>query len=203
MTFEMSRLGHVGINVSDVEQSIAFYRKVCRLKLTGNWRPPEAFRPVCFMRIGNNHHDLVLFELPKDIDRGELDTSDSFNRRSLGTHHIAFEFDFARGMAARARSRPILRRRDHLRTAGSRARVKKRAKLLRRQRQPRILFLRSRRQPHRILLLDDEYHPTIGERAKSRPVTLNAAGTCVCHGRGRRKERCAKVNSCVLELHGR
>jgi catechol 2,3-dioxygenase len=93
MTFEMSRLGHLGIHVSDVEQSIAFYRRVCGLKLTGNWRPPDSFRPVCFMRVGNTHHDLVFFELSKEIDRDELDVSDSFDRRSLGIHHIAFEFD--------------------------------------------------------------------------------------------------------------
>ena len=45
MDFQISRLGHVGIHVSDVERSIEFYRKVVGLKLTGNWKKPEAFRP--------------------------------------------------------------------------------------------------------------------------------------------------------------
>jgi lactoylglutathione lyase len=93
MNFQISRLGHVGIHVSDVERSIEFYRKVVGLKLTGNYRPPDIFRPICFMRIADTHHDLVLFELPKDIEPDELDTSDSFHRRDIGIQHIAFEFD--------------------------------------------------------------------------------------------------------------
>lgn len=93
MSFEISRLGHVGIHVSDVERSIEFYRKVVGLKLTGNWRPPEVFRPICFMRVSEKHHDLVFFELAKDVDRDGLDTSDSFHRRNIGVQHIAFEFD--------------------------------------------------------------------------------------------------------------
>jgi lactoylglutathione lyase len=93
MNFQISRLGHVGIHVSDVERSIEFYRKVVGLKLTGNWRQPEAFRPLCFMRIDDKHHDLVLFELPKDVDPDGLDTSDSADRRNIGVQHIAFEFD--------------------------------------------------------------------------------------------------------------
>ncbi len=93
MDFQISRLGHVGIHVSDVERSIEFYRKVVGLKLTGNWKKPEAFRPICFMRVDKSHHDFVLFELPKDIDPAALDTSDSANRRNLGIQHVAFEFD--------------------------------------------------------------------------------------------------------------
>lgn len=93
MDFQISRLGHVGIHVSDVERSIEFYRKVVGLKLTGNWRKPDAFRPVCFMRVESSHHDLVFFELPKDIDPASLDMSDSANRRNLGVQHVAFEFD--------------------------------------------------------------------------------------------------------------
>jgi lactoylglutathione lyase len=93
MDFQISRLGHVGIHVSDVERSIEFYRKVVGLKLTGNWKPPESFRPICFLRVADNHHNLVLFELPKDVDRNGLDTSDSFYRKDIGVQHIAFEFD--------------------------------------------------------------------------------------------------------------
>jgi catechol 2,3-dioxygenase-like lactoylglutathione lyase family enzyme len=93
MNFSISRLGHVGIHCSDVERSIEFYRKVVGLKVTGNWRPPEAFRSICFMRVSEKHHDLVLFELPKGVDRNGLDTSDSADRQNIGVQHIAFEFD--------------------------------------------------------------------------------------------------------------
>jgi catechol 2,3-dioxygenase-like lactoylglutathione lyase family enzyme len=43
------------------------------------------------MRIENMHHNLVLFEMPKEVDRGGIDTSDSAKRRIGGLHHIAFE----------------------------------------------------------------------------------------------------------------
>ena len=45
MSFEVSRLGHIGIHVTDVNRSIEFYRKVCGFKLTGNWGPPDFSRP--------------------------------------------------------------------------------------------------------------------------------------------------------------
>jgi len=93
MSFEVSRLGHIGIHVTDVNRSIEFYRKVCGFKLTGNWGPPDFSRPICFMRVADSHHDLVLFELPKDLDRSEVFTADSANRRDTGVQHIAFEFD--------------------------------------------------------------------------------------------------------------
>jgi lactoylglutathione lyase len=93
MAFRIDRLGHVGIHVSNVERSIAFYRDVVGLKVTGNWKPPESRFPICFMRLHEKHHDLVLFELPEDADRSRLTTVDSIKRRDVGLHHIAFEFD--------------------------------------------------------------------------------------------------------------
>jgi catechol 2,3-dioxygenase-like lactoylglutathione lyase family enzyme len=93
MDFQITGLGHLGIHVSNVERSLEFYRKVVGLKLTGNWKPPVAFRPICFLRVADSHHNLVLFELPKDVDDKNLDTSDSNHRRNVGLHHIAFVFD--------------------------------------------------------------------------------------------------------------
>jgi catechol 2,3-dioxygenase-like lactoylglutathione lyase family enzyme len=93
MDFRIGRLGHIGIHVSNVERSIEFYRRVVGLKLTGRWQPPESFRPICFMRVGEMHHDLVLFELPKDIPPEDLDRTDSEVRRNVGLHHLAFAFE--------------------------------------------------------------------------------------------------------------
>ena len=73
MGIRLDRVGHIGIHVSDVERSIAFYRKVLGLKLTGKWGPPDIRRPICFMRIGDKHHDVVLFELAEDARKAGID----------------------------------------------------------------------------------------------------------------------------------
>ena len=91
MVCRVRRVGHVGIHVSDVERSIKFYREVVGLKLTGKWGPPSFRRPICFMRCGEMHHDLVFFELAEDARRAGLTTGDSEGRKEVGLHHIAFE----------------------------------------------------------------------------------------------------------------
>ena len=93
MGCRINRLGHIGIHVSDVDRSIEFYRKVVGLKLTGRWAPPDFVRPICFMRIAEEHHNLVFFELPEDAERAGLTTGDSAFRKDNGVHHIAFQVD--------------------------------------------------------------------------------------------------------------
>jgi catechol 2,3-dioxygenase-like lactoylglutathione lyase family enzyme len=93
MVVQLNRVGHIGIHVSDVDRSIAFYRKVLGLKLTGRWGPPDIGRPICFMRIGDKHHDVVLFELPEDARKAGVAVTDSSSRRAPGLDHIAFEVD--------------------------------------------------------------------------------------------------------------
>ena len=93
MGIHLGRVGHVGIHVSDVGRSIDFYRRVLGLKLTGRWGPPDIGRPICFMRIDDKHHDVVLFELPEDARRAGVAVSDSSLRRAPGLDHIAFEVD--------------------------------------------------------------------------------------------------------------
>jgi catechol 2,3-dioxygenase-like lactoylglutathione lyase family enzyme len=50
-------------------------------------------RPICFMRIDDKHHDVVLFELPEDARRAGVAVTDSSLRRAPGLDHIAFEVD--------------------------------------------------------------------------------------------------------------
>lgn len=45
----VSRIGHVGIHVSDIDSSIEFYRKVLGVKVSSKAGPPDFIRPVCFM----------------------------------------------------------------------------------------------------------------------------------------------------------
>ncbi len=92
MSLGIGRLGHIGIHVTDIEQSIDWYRKVVGLKVTGQWTPPPPRGTMCFMRIDQMHHNVVLFEVPKEVDRGGMNLTDSAKRKIGGLHHIAFEF---------------------------------------------------------------------------------------------------------------
>ena len=93
MAIRLSRVGHIGIHVSDVDRSIEFYRRVLGLKLTGRWGPPDFGRPICFMRIDDKHHDVVLFELSADVKKAGVPLTDSRVRTAPGLDHIAFEID--------------------------------------------------------------------------------------------------------------
>ena len=94
MGCNINSLGHVGLNVSDMDRSVKFYREVVGLKLTGKWGPPDFPSAICFMRIDQMHHNLVLFGLPEDVDPGSLSTdTDSTKRRDVGLNHIALQVD--------------------------------------------------------------------------------------------------------------
>jgi catechol 2,3-dioxygenase-like lactoylglutathione lyase family enzyme len=93
MGIRLNRVGHIGIHVSDVDRSIDFYRKVLGLKVTGRWGPPDFGRPICFMRIADKHHDVVLFELAEDVKTAGIALVDSRVRTAPGLDHIAFEID--------------------------------------------------------------------------------------------------------------
>jgi catechol 2,3-dioxygenase-like lactoylglutathione lyase family enzyme len=93
MGTRVSRIGHIGIHVGDVDRSIEFYREVLGLKLTGRWAPPDFIRPICFMRIDDKHHDVVLFELPEDAKKAGVRGTDTAHRREVGLDHLAFECD--------------------------------------------------------------------------------------------------------------
>ena len=95
MGIHLGRVGHIGIHVSNIDRSIEFYRKVLGLKITGRWGPPDFGRPICFMRINDKHHDVVLFELSEDARKAGIGitSTDSRIRKSPGLDHIAFEID--------------------------------------------------------------------------------------------------------------
>lgn len=57
--FTINRVGHVGIRVSDLDRSLAWYTEVLGLTLTGRWPFPGGGE-IVFMRFGENHHDIVL-----------------------------------------------------------------------------------------------------------------------------------------------
>ncbi len=81
---------HIALEVSDVEKSIEFYRKVLGMKLTE--RHPageiEAIQvELVFLRVSNNHHDLNLVHNPKKkYKRKDPDAPE------VNFHHVAFAY---------------------------------------------------------------------------------------------------------------
>lgn len=89
----ISRMQHFAVEVSDTDQSIEFYRKVLGFKLTERHKAHEVAEiPVelTFMRVGSQHHALVLVHNPNKtyrkrvLPQDDLDGPPSF-------HHFAFE----------------------------------------------------------------------------------------------------------------
>lgn len=93
---KLSRAQHFAVEVSDADQSIAWYRDVLGFKLTERHAAHEVEAiPVelTFMRLGDRHHELVLVHNPAKTYRpkpthpeDDLDGPPMF-------HHMAFEVD--------------------------------------------------------------------------------------------------------------
>ena len=64
--FRISRVGHVGIQVTDVDRSLAWYTGTLGLTLTGRWEAGAG--EVVFMRFDDDHHNIVLFTHPSPVD---------------------------------------------------------------------------------------------------------------------------------------
>src|SRR5262249_6364388 len=82
--YRYRKLGYLSLNVTNLERSIAFYRDMVGLELTG--REGE----VAFLRCSAQHHEIALTEAPK-----------------AGVKRIAFEMESAKDLdeaAAHVRS---------------------------------------------------------------------------------------------------
>ena len=83
------RCQHVSLEVSDVEKSLNFYRDFLGLKLTerhlANENPAIPFE-MAFMRLGKQHHDIVLTH-----DPNKKYTEKSTKEGPVGIHHYALE----------------------------------------------------------------------------------------------------------------
>jgi len=86
------RLHHVAIEVSDMDGSIQFYRDLLGLKLSERHAAGEVAEiPVelAFLRLHDNHHDLVLAHNPtKRYSKAQRADQDG----PVACHHIAFEY---------------------------------------------------------------------------------------------------------------
>jgi catechol 2,3-dioxygenase-like lactoylglutathione lyase family enzyme len=84
--FTINRVGHVGVHVTDVNRSVAWYRDVLGLTLTGQWGGGDG-GGMAFMRFGDDHHNIVLFTHPTQF------TEDDRNLGFNGLNHIAMEVE--------------------------------------------------------------------------------------------------------------
>ena len=91
----VSKLGHIGLTVRDVDRTIDFYTKYLGMKLTEKFVYPEdrvghgvAVAEGAFIRCDVTHHELSIFRMREDIL--SKDAPDA-PRHGFGLHHIAFE----------------------------------------------------------------------------------------------------------------
>jgi catechol-2,3-dioxygenase len=91
---QITRLNHAVLFVRDIDASADFYRRVFGFE---EIERPEGMRAV-FMRspAGDNHHDLGLFEVGRQVSRPP--------RGSVGLYHLAWEVATIEDLAAARRA---------------------------------------------------------------------------------------------------
>ncbi len=95
-TIKPARMQHIALEVSDMDKSIAFYREVLGFKLTERHSAGEVPAiPVelTFLRLGEQHHDLVLVHNPKKTYRSKPTRPEDDLEGIASFHHFAFECD--------------------------------------------------------------------------------------------------------------
>ena len=75
---EPDAIGHLVLNVSDVERSVQFYRDLVGFKVSYQPGPNMAF-----LNCGKVHHDLALFKAPAGAR--------PYEQGQVGLHHFAFQ----------------------------------------------------------------------------------------------------------------
>lgn len=94
MPFKIAKIGHVVLNVTDLERSVKFYTQVLGFKVSDVYPPSMMPGGMVFMRFNPDHHGIALV--------GTLDAK-SPNRE---LNHLAFEVDTLD---------EVIRARNHLR----------------------------------------------------------------------------------------
>lgn len=108
--FKVQKIGHIVLNVSDIERAVRFYTHVLGFKISDIY--PDSMVPggMVFMRCNADHHGVALVgdSAPKDIaaDAGGIHGRPA---KHVGLNHCAFEL---------ATLDEVFRARDHLRQNG-------------------------------------------------------------------------------------
>ncbi|MBZ0218137.1 MAG: VOC family protein [Fimbriimonadaceae bacterium] len=105
-----SRVHHIALEVSDMDKSIAFYRRLFGVKVTERHEAGEVEAiPVAlsFLRFSSDHHDLVLAHNPAKTYRLPDEKDAAVGR--AGIHHYAVQYPDRAAWLAQL---------DHVRAAG-------------------------------------------------------------------------------------
>ncbi len=95
MPFQISRLGHVVIQVSDLARSFAFYTQILGFKVSDIYGEDLMPGGMVFLRCNTDHHCLALIGAAEE------------RAKNIELHHFAFEV---------ATLEEVIRARDHLRS---------------------------------------------------------------------------------------
>jgi len=95
--FQLRKIGHVALFVSDVERSVRFYVDVLGFRISDLYQEDMMPGGAAFIRLNTDHHGIALFKATQDRDPG------------AGLHHMAFEVGSLD---------EVFRARDHLRKHG-------------------------------------------------------------------------------------
>lgn len=92
---KVTKIGHVGLTVRDIDRTIAFYSTYLGMRLSEKFEYEEvrlghgvAVQAGAFIRCDTTHHELSLFKMRKEI---LADDAPPAPRYGYGLHHIAFE----------------------------------------------------------------------------------------------------------------
>ena len=79
LPFKIRKIGHVVLNVTDLERSTKFYTEVMGMKVSDVYTPDVAPGGMVFMRYNADHHGIALVGSMPDKSKG------------IELNHIAFE----------------------------------------------------------------------------------------------------------------
>ena len=74
----VNKVGHVVLNVKDVDESIKFYTEALGMELMAH----NTERHMAFLSFGSQHHDIAVFKAPVGAEQGVL-----------GLNHIAMQIE--------------------------------------------------------------------------------------------------------------
>jgi catechol 2,3-dioxygenase-like lactoylglutathione lyase family enzyme len=77
--FQLRKIGHVALFVTDVERSVRFYVDVLGFQISDLYQEDMMPGGAAFIRLNTDHHGIALFKATQDRDPG------------AGLHHMAFE----------------------------------------------------------------------------------------------------------------
>ena len=109
---EIRELGHVVLQVTDLDRSIRFYRDTLGLPLVSQGKPRG--RRIVFFSLGAKHHDLALTELPPGAEEQD--------HTRAGVMHVAFKIGDDIELLKEARARmvaagvPVVNTTEHMTT---------------------------------------------------------------------------------------